>query len=156
MKDYEFDATILKREGMDAAFVEFPFDVEAEFGTRGQVKVKATIDGRVEYRGSLATMGHRCHILGLTQQIRKDLGKQPGDVVHIVLRQDTEPRTVEVPSDLQEVLARDSAVQAFFASLSYTSQKEYVRWIESAKQEETRKRRLERAFSLLKERRRHP
>ncbi len=42
MQGYEFDAVIWKREGMDAAFIEFPFDVEKEFGAKGQVKVKAT------------------------------------------------------------------------------------------------------------------
>ena len=40
MKKFQFDATMLKREGQDATFIEFPYDVEKEFGTKGQVKVK--------------------------------------------------------------------------------------------------------------------
>ena len=60
MKVYEFDAEIIKHEGIDGTYVEFPYAVEKEFGTRGQVKVWATFDG-YEYRGSLANMGfHRC------------------------------------------------------------------------------------------------
>lgn len=38
-KIYEFDAVIIKHVGIDSAYVEFPFDVQKEFGTRGQVKV---------------------------------------------------------------------------------------------------------------------
>jgi hypothetical protein len=50
MKTYEFDAEIKKQDSIDAPFVEFPYDVEKEFGVKGQVKVLATFDG-CEYRG---------------------------------------------------------------------------------------------------------
>jgi len=30
---------------MNAAFIEFPFDVKKEFGVKGQVKVHVTFDG---------------------------------------------------------------------------------------------------------------
>lgn len=45
MKKYEFDALIQKHDSIDAAFIEFPYDVLEEFGTKGQVKVKAVFDG---------------------------------------------------------------------------------------------------------------
>lgn len=45
MKTYEFDAVIIKKDSIDAAYIEFPYDVEKEFNTKGQVKVKATFDG---------------------------------------------------------------------------------------------------------------
>jgi hypothetical protein len=51
---------------MDAAFIDFPCDVEAEFGVRERARVGASFDG-VEYRGSLARMGGICHILGITK-----------------------------------------------------------------------------------------
>ena len=34
MKVYEFEAIIKRAEDMDAAYIEIPFDVEAEFGKR--------------------------------------------------------------------------------------------------------------------------
>lgn len=39
MEIYEFDAEIKKQDSIDATFVEFPYDVEKEFGVKGQVKV---------------------------------------------------------------------------------------------------------------------
>jgi hypothetical protein len=60
---------------MNAAYVEFPFSAEDMFGKKGQVKIKASFDDKVEYRGSLAKMKSDCHILGLTQEVRKQLGK---------------------------------------------------------------------------------
>lgn len=92
MKEYEFDAALLKHEDMNAAFIEFPYDVEKEFGTKGRVKVYVTFDG-VEYRGSLVKMGHHCHILGVTQKIRKEINKNPGDTVQVILKKDIEPNS---------------------------------------------------------------
>lgn len=149
MKIYEFDAEIKKKEGMDAAFIEFPYNVEAEFGVKGQVKVSVTFDG-YGYRGSLAKMGHHCHLLGITKNIRDAIGKQPGDVVHIVLKRDDEPRVVDIPEDLMERLEEDKEVHEFFNRLSYTNQKSYVNKITSAKKEETRAKRLDEAIVTLR------
>jgi len=37
-------ATIRKVDGIDGAYVEFPYDIKKEFG-KGRVKVRATFDG---------------------------------------------------------------------------------------------------------------
>lgn len=148
MKEYEFDAKLLKHEGMNAAFIEFPYDVEKEFGTKGRVKVHATFDG-VEYRGSLVKMGHHCHIVGITQKIRKEINKNPGDIVYLVLKQDTKPRVVEVPKDFAELRGKHVEAKELFDSMSYTHKKEYVNWIEEAKREETRKRRIEKSIDMI-------
>lgn len=67
----KFDAIILQHEDMNAAYVDFPFSTEELFGKKGQVKIKALFDDAVEYRGSLAKMKSSCHMLGLTQEVRK-------------------------------------------------------------------------------------
>lgn len=82
-KVYEFDAVIRKVPDIDGAYVEFPYDVRAEFG-RGRVKVHAAFDGE-PYDGSLVRMGTPGHIIGLRKDIRAKIGKQPGDTVRVVL-----------------------------------------------------------------------
>ena len=155
LKVYEFDGELKKHENFDATFIEFPYDVEKEFGTRGQVKILVEFDG-VEYRGSLAKMGHHCHMVGVTQAIRKKIGKQPGDMVRVVLRRDSLPRVVDIPAEFKEVLSANQDIAAFFDTLSYTNRKEYARWIAEAKKEETRQRRLNRAVEMLRNKVKHP
>ena len=82
---YEFDAVIQKVPDIDGAYVEIPFDVREVFG-KGRVKVHATFDG-VSYDGSLVRMGTPGHILGLRKDIRAKIGKQPGDTVHVTVRE---------------------------------------------------------------------
>mgnify|MGYP002799780164 FL=1 len=80
---YEFDALLRRVDDMDAAYVEFPFDVRKEFG-KGRVKVHALFDGD-PYEGSLVRMKTPCHIIGVRKDIRAKIGKQPGDTVHVVI-----------------------------------------------------------------------
>ncbi|MCI8770221.1 MAG: DUF1905 domain-containing protein [Lachnospiraceae bacterium] len=80
-KLYEFDAVIQKVPDIDGAYVDFPYDVRSEFG-RGRVKVTAEFDG-VVYQGSLVRMKTPNHIIGLRKDIRAQIGKQPGDTVHV-------------------------------------------------------------------------
>ncbi len=84
-KVYEFDAVIKKVPDIDGAYVEFPFDVRAEFG-KGRVKVTATFDG-VVYDGSLVRMQTPCHIIGIRKDIRAKIAKQPGDTVAVTVRE---------------------------------------------------------------------
>jgi hypothetical protein len=46
-------------------------------------------------------------------------------------------------------LDRDPVDGAAFSALAYTHRKEYARWIEEAKREDTRQRRVERALEML-------
>ena len=82
---YEFDAVIKKVQDIDGAYVEIPFDVKATFG-KGRVKVRASFDG-IPYDGSLVRMKTPCHILGMRKDIRAAIGKQPGDTVHVTLKE---------------------------------------------------------------------
>jgi len=47
-------------EKMDVGRIDFSWDGEQEFGTRGQVKVQVTFAG-YPYRGMLARMGIKSH-----------------------------------------------------------------------------------------------
>lgn len=82
---YAFEAVIRKVPDIDGAYVEVPFDVRKIFG-KGRVKVHATFDG-MEYNGSLVRMGTPGHIIGIRKDIRAAIGKQPGDTVHVAIRE---------------------------------------------------------------------
>ena len=141
-KPITFSAEIQQHQDINAAFVNFPFDTVELFGKKGQVKVKVLLDDKVVYRSSLANMGGGCHRLGLTQAIRKELGKTFGDIVEVKLWEDKEVRIVIVPNDVQELLNQNEKAKEFYDKMSYTYKKEYIHWIDDAKKEETRQNRL--------------
>ncbi len=138
---------IIENAGNGGAFVSVPFDVEKVFSKK-RVKVKATIDG-VLYQGSLVRMGGACHVLGILKEIREKIGKSFGEEIEVVLEEDTEPRIVTIPHDLQKGLESHPEALAFFNQLSYSHQKEYVQWIEDAKRDQTRLGRINQVVELL-------
>ena len=84
-KTYKFNAMIKKVEGIDGAYIEFPYDVKEEFN-KGRVKVHATFDD-FPYDGSLLRMKNPCHIIGIRKDIREKIGKQAGDVIHVTIKE---------------------------------------------------------------------
>ena len=146
-KQYKFKAVIIAGMGGGAG-VEFPYDVEKEFGTKGNVPVQSTLDG-VAYRGSLMNCGMARHTLGVLKGVRQQIGKGPGDSIEVVVWRDDETRTVEVPAEFEKVLKKEE-LWADFEKLSYTHRKEYCRWISEAKKDETRQSRMVKAIAMLK------
>lgn len=143
----KFNAVIKRIEDKDGAYIEIPFDVEEVYGAK-RVKVKATFDG-IEYRGSIVKMGLPCYIIGITKAIRKELAKEPGDMIEVTVEKDEEERIIELPEDFKERIESDNNIKGFWNSLSFSMKKKYVIWLTSAKKEETRKKRLEEAIEKL-------
>ena len=148
MSEKQTFKAVIQNAGGGGAFVEVPFDVEEKLGSK-RPKIKALIEG-VPYRGLLVRMGGPNHMLIILKGIREQIGKTFGDEVTITVEPDTEPRVIEIPKDLMKELKKDREAKAFFDKLSYTHQKEYVRWVEEAKKEETRQNRIVKTIEMLK------
>lgn len=151
----EFDGVLNAVPGNQALSVDFPYDVFELYGVRGQVKVKVTYDG-VPYRGSMVKMGGNCHWLLVRKDIREQIGKNPGDTVHVTVQRDTEERIVELPEELAALLAENPEAEIHYQGLSYTHRKEYVQWINEAKRPETRQNRLAKTIEMLLNKKKHP
>ncbi len=110
--------------------------------------VRATING-FSWRSRLARMSGE-NLLGLSRAIREESGVQIGDVVEVTVALDSEPREVVVPEVLAAALLDDPVAGAAFEALAYTHRKEFARWIEEAKKDETRQRRVVQALQMLR------
>ena len=106
---------VIKNAGGGGAFVDIPFDVEKEFGSK-KPKVKAMIEG-VPYRGLLTRMGTECHMLIVLKGIREQIGKTFGDEIKVTVEPDTEPRIVEIPAELKKAFRTEKDARAFFDKL---------------------------------------
>ena len=130
-------------------FVLVPRMLHEQLGLKGRPKIQAVIAGH-PYRGSLMPMGDGTYCLGVLKSIQQAAGVKRGDTITVELELDTAPRTVDVPQDLAQLLAKDKKAQAAWVKLSYTNKKEIARSLEEAKQPATRERRLDAALQKLR------
>ena len=135
----------LERRGAGTV-LRVPFDPVAEFG-RVRAPVRVRING-FEFRTTLMRYGS-VDYMGLNREVRDGAGVEAGARVEVEVELDDEPRVVEVPEDLAVALGREQDVRDAFERLSYTHRKEYVRWIDEAKRDETRRSQIEKAISML-------
>src|SRR6202165_2055261 len=66
---------------------------------------------------------------------------------------ESEPR---VPTDLRKAFAAAPKAKAKWSDLTPIARRDFISWIDSAKQQETRRRRIERACSMLAAGKRRP
>ena len=67
--------------------------------------------------------------------------------------EESEPK---VPTDLRKALAADPVAKAKWRDLTPIARRDFISWIDAAKQPETRRRRIERAGSMLAAGKRRP
>ena len=149
MGGYAFEAVLVRPEGVGTwTFLSIPFEVSNSFATKGQVRVKGTING-YPFRSTALPMGDGSHYLVVGKEIRDHITAAQGDTVQVVMELDTEERQIAVPEDMLQALDLQPQAKQIFSRLSYSHQKEYVNWILGAKQAATRQRRIEKAIFLL-------
>ncbi len=141
-----FNGELYKSDGW--VCLDIPQNVSAMLGRRGRVPVTGTING-FPIRNSLFPTGAGGHFMMVNKEMHRGASVGVGDRVEVILEVDTSPRVLKVPEDLSQALSQHPEARASFESLSYSHKKEYVDWIEDAKQSETRARRIEETVAKL-------
>jgi uncharacterized protein DUF1905 len=78
----EFDSRLEKGDNPGAWTCVVIDDVQELFGTRGLVKIRGEIDGE-PFDGALMAQGDGTHRLPVRATLRKAIGKEAGDTVHV-------------------------------------------------------------------------
>ena len=129
-------------------FLKVPFSVEKEFGSKARIAVAGTING-FAFQNSLMPNGDGTHSMMVSKSLQAGAKAAAGDLVSVALAVDRSERVVTVPPELKIVLSRNKKAAIAFKALSYSHRKEFADWVASAKREETRASRAEKAIAMV-------
>ncbi len=126
---------------------------------REATMVEGTIDG-FPIRAVLepASDSKETHRLRVNKSVRDAVGADVGDTVTVEITRVGDEPEVRAPADFREALAAAPLpkAQAVWADITPMARRDWVLWIISAKQEETRRRRIDNACDMLASGKRRP
>ena len=147
-------ATMMKKfdnqgEKTGWTYIEIPADLAQKLkpGNRKEFKVKGKIDKYGINRVSLLPMGGGAFIMPVNAAMRKAIGKRHGAMVKVELTEDKSEFVFN--NDLMECLRDEPKAFVFFQTLPGSHQRYFSKWIDSAKTEQTKAKRIAQTVTAL-------
>ncbi len=130
-------------------YIEVPGDLAQQIkpGNKKEFKVKGKLDAHPIKRVSLLPMGGGRFILVLNAALRKAIGKRHGATVQVQLQEDKSDFVFN--KDFIDCLNDEPVANAFFQSLAGSHQRYFSKWIDEAKTESTKVKRIALSVNAL-------
>ena len=149
----EFQAIIekfqQKGEKTGWSYIEIPNELSEQLlpGHKKSFRVKGSLDSFYFTFLALVPMGDGNFILPLNASIRKNIRKHKGDVLQVKLEVDTEEKPFS--QEFMQCLEDEPAALDFFSTLPKGHQRYFSNWIETAKTDTTKAKRIAQSVSAL-------
>ena len=150
MSTIRFEAKLFKIGSW--TILRLPKDASAKLPSRGMAMVKGTING-FHFQAALEPDGKGSHWFRIDKTMHKVVG---ADTVMLEIEPVKEWPEPEVPADLKKALTSSPQVHTLWNNITPMARWDWIRWIRSTKQPETRRKRIEVACSKLKKGEKRP
>jgi hypothetical protein len=116
-------------------------------GKKTTFRVKGMLDSYSIKGVALLPRGNGDYIMAINATMRKNLKKTKGAELNVKLEADDGP--LPVNSDLVECLKDDESAKEYFGSLTQGHKNYFTKWIDSAKTDPTKAKRIAQAITAL-------
>ncbi|HXI82800.1 MAG TPA: YdeI/OmpD-associated family protein [Verrucomicrobiae bacterium] len=131
-----------------SALLTLPRNASAKLPSRGMTIVEGTINA-IPFRAALEPDGKGSHQLRVNKAMHDAAGADAEDTLMVEITRVGEEPEVRVPVDLRQALAAAPPAQASWADITPLARRDWIFSISTAKQPETRRRRIEKACDML-------
>jgi len=128
--------------------VTLPNNASAKLPSRGTIIVEGTIDA-FPFRAALEPDGKGSHSLSVNKTMRDEIHAETLDKVTVEIARAGDEPEIRVPADLRKALAASPDARAGWGDITPMARRDWVFSITSAKQPETRRRRIAKACDML-------
>jgi hypothetical protein len=138
------------------SFLILPKAASAQLPSRSMVSVQGTFHG-VAFQATLEPDGQGGHWLKVDRALREAAGAEAGDVITLEIAPMAEEPEPRVPADLRKALAAaPPGARQVWSDITPLARRDWIHWIVSARQAETRTRRIRTACDMLAKGKRRP
>jgi hypothetical protein len=138
-----------QRENADWTFLILPKNASTKLPSRGITPIEGMING-FRFQAVLEPDGKQSHWLKVNRKLSESAGANAGDVVALEIAPAAEDTESVVPPDLKKALASAAPkTRTVWSDITPNARRDWIHWITSAKQAETRARRIKNACSML-------
>ena len=131
------------------SFLILPKNASAKLPSRGMTAIEGTLNG-YPFQATLEPDGQKSHWLKVHRKLSEAAGVEPGDIVTLDIAPAVEEPEPAVPSDLRNALAAAAPkARALWSDITPNARRDWIHWITSARQPETRVRRIKNACLML-------
>ena len=136
-------------KGDSWTFLILPKNASAKLPSRGMAAIEGTING-FAFQATLEPDGQKSHWLKVDRKLSKAARAKAGDVVTLEIAPAAEEPEPVIPPDMRKALAAAAPkARALWSGITTIARRDWIHWITSAKQPETRVRRIKNACSML-------
>jgi uncharacterized protein YdeI (YjbR/CyaY-like superfamily) len=125
-----------------------PKNASAKLPSRSRTMLEGAINS-IPFRAALEPNGKGSHLLRVNKTMREAAGADALDTVTVEITRVGEEPEIRVPMDLRKALAAAPMARAGWEDITPMARRDWIFSITSAKQPETRKRRIEKACDML-------
>ena len=125
-----------------------PKSASARLMSLGKVMAEGAINS-LPFRAALEPYGDGCHRLKIGRAMRSALGIDLSDAVIVEITRIDDESETRIPSDLRRALTKDPSALASWRSITPMARRDWIFSICTAKQAETRERRIAKAVDML-------
>ena len=130
-------------------FLILPKSASAKLPSRGMTAIEGTINS-VPFQAVVEPDGQKSHWLKVDRNLREAAGAHAGDIVTLEIAPASKEPEPTVPADLRKALAAAAPkARELWSDITPNARRDWIHWITSAKQPETRARRIKNACSML-------
>jgi hypothetical protein len=135
-------------ENAATSILTLPKSASAKLPSRGTTMVEGMINA-FPFRAAFEPDGKGSHCLTVNKTMRDAAGADSIDTVTVEITRAGEEPEIRVPIDLRKALAAAALSQAGWQDITPLARRDWIFSITSAKQPETRRRRIEKACDML-------
>ena len=147
-----FSARLIRPEATEKVgswtLLILPRNASTKLPSRGMTMIEGTING-FPFRAALEPDGKGSHSLKVNKALQDAAGADVGDTATVEITRVGEEPEIRVPMDLRKALTATPLAQAGWEDITPMARRDWIFSITSARQPETRRRRIEKACDML-------